>query len=120
VGYYQRAILNGRRVSAYRAFLHKALSRPNLEVRTNARASEVVLEGTRAVGVRYLRERGGPATLVRARREVILSGGTANTARLLQVSGIGPASCWAGWASPCGTSCAGWARTSATTTRRAS
>jgi choline dehydrogenase len=90
VGYYQRAILNGKRVSAYRAFLHGALKRPNLDLRTNARACEVVLEGTRATGVRYLRERGGVATLVRARREVILSGGTANTARLLQVSGIGP------------------------------
>ncbi len=90
VGYYQRAILNGRRVSAYRAFLHGALARRNLELRTNARASEIVLEGKRAVGVRYGRARGGPATEVRARREVILSGGTANTARLMQVSGIGP------------------------------
>jgi choline dehydrogenase len=91
VGYFQRAILNGRRVSAYRAFLHKALARPNLDLRTEARACEIVLEGKRAVGVRYLRARGGTPTEVRARREVILCGGTANTARLLQVSGIGPA-----------------------------
>jgi choline dehydrogenase len=91
VGYFQRAILNGRRVSAYRAFLHKALGRPNLDLRTEARACEIVLEGKRAVGVRYLRARGGEPIEVRARREVILSGGTANTARLLQVSGIGPA-----------------------------
>ena len=91
VGYFQRAILNGRRVSAYRAFLHKALARPNLDLRTEARACEIVMEGKRAVGVRYLRARGGQPTEVRARREVILCGGTANTARLLQVSGIGPA-----------------------------
>jgi choline dehydrogenase len=91
VGYFQRAILNGRRVSAYRAFLHQALARPNLDLRTEARACEIVTEGKRAVGVRYLRERGGAPTEVRARREVILCGGTANTARLLQVSGIGPA-----------------------------
>lgn len=90
VGYFQRAILKGKRVSAYRAFLHGALSRPNLSLRTNARASTIVLEGKKAVGVRYLSERGGAATEVRARREVILSGGTANTARLMQVSGIGP------------------------------
>ncbi len=50
-----------------------------------------MLEAGRATGVRYLRERGGVASAVRARREVILSSGTANTARLLQVSGIGPA-----------------------------
>jgi choline dehydrogenase len=91
VGYFQRAILNGRRVSAARAFLKPAMSRPNLEVRTNARAAAVLFEGRRAVGVRYLHERGGPAREVRARREVILSAGTVNTARLLQVSGVGPA-----------------------------
>lgn len=91
VGYFQRAILNGKRVSAYRAFLHGALSRPNLSLRTNARACEIILDGKRAVGVRYLGTRGGISTEVRARREVILCGGTANTARLMQVSGIGPA-----------------------------
>ena len=90
VGYFQRAILNGRRVSAARAFLKPAMSRPNLDVRTNARASAVVLEGKRAVGVRYLLERGGTPREVHARREVIVSAGTVNTARLLQVSGIGP------------------------------
>jgi choline dehydrogenase len=91
VGYYQRAIRNGRRVSAARAFLKPAMARQTLEVRTNARASAVILEGKRAVGIRYLHERGGQPREVRARREVILSAGTVNTARLLQVSGIGPA-----------------------------
>lgn len=91
VGYFQRAIEKGRRVSAARGFLKPAMARPNLEVRTNARASQVVLEGKRAVAIRYQAQRGGPAREVRARREVILSGGTVNTARLLQVSGIGPA-----------------------------
>ena len=92
VGYFQRAIHNGRRVSAARAFLKPARSRRNLEVRTQARASGIVLEGHRAAGVRYLHERGGAERVVRARQEVVVSAGTANTARLLQVSGIGPAS----------------------------
>jgi choline dehydrogenase len=91
VGYFQRAILKGRRVSAARAFLKPAMTRGNLEVRTNARASTILFEGKRAVGVRYLREHGGEARDVKARREVILCAGTVNTARLLQVSGIGPA-----------------------------
>ena len=90
VGYFQRAIRNGRRVSAARAFLKPAMRRPNLEVRTNARASAILFEGKRAVGIRYLAARGAPAREVRARREVILSAGTVNTARLLQVSGVGP------------------------------
>lgn len=90
VGYFQRAILNGRRISAARAFLHPALKRPNLELRTNARASAILFEGRRAVGVRYLATRSAPPREVWARREVILSAGTVNTARLLQVSGVGP------------------------------
>jgi choline dehydrogenase len=91
VGYFQRAIQNGRRVSAARAFLRPALERRNLELRTNARASRILFDGKRATGVQYLTGRGGTPRTVRARREVILSSGTVNTARLLQVSGVGPA-----------------------------
>lgn len=91
VGYYQRTIHKGRRVSAAVAFLRPALTRPNLELRTEARASRIIFEGRRAVGIRYLAARGAPPREVRARREVILSAGTVNTARLLQVSGVGPA-----------------------------
>ena len=91
VGYFQRAIERGFRVSAARAFLAPARSRAGLDVRTNARATGIVFEGKRAVGVRYATERGGPQHEVRARREVILSSGTVNTARLLQISGVGPA-----------------------------
>jgi choline dehydrogenase len=92
VGYFQRAIHRGVRVSAARAFLHPAMRRRGrLEVRTNARASRILFEGRRAVGVRYLAARDAPPREVRARREVILSAGTVNTARLLQVSGVGPA-----------------------------
>src|SRR4051794_20953595 len=90
VGYFQRTILKGRRVSAARAFLRPAMSRRSIDVRTNARASRVLFEGKRAVGVRYVQARGGPAREVRARREVILAAGTVNTARLLQISGVGP------------------------------
>ena len=90
VGYYQRTIRNGRRVSAARAFLKPARGRPNLDIRTNARAQAILLDGTRAVAVTYLQKRGGSSRTVHARREVILSAGTVNTARLLQVSGIGP------------------------------
>ncbi len=90
VGYYQRTIYKGRRVSAAVAFLRPALRRGQVEVRTNARASGIILDGKRAVGIRYLTEQGGVPHEVRARREVIISAGTVNTARLLQISGIGP------------------------------
>ena len=89
-GYYQRWIEGGRRVSAARAFLRPAMRRGNLAVRTRAHAVAIVLEGRRAVGVRHAHEPGAAVQEVRARREVIISGGSANSPKLLQISGIGP------------------------------
>src|SRR5260221_6256231 len=80
VSYVQRIIQNGRRMSAARGYLHPAMKRPNLTVRTHAHATNLVFEGKRAVGVRYLKGgRGGTPIEVRATREVILSGGAVNT-----------------------------------------
>jgi choline dehydrogenase len=91
VSYAQRTINNGRRVSAATAFLHPAMKRPNLTVLTHAHATSLMLEGKRAVGVRYTKGgRGGTPWEVRARSEVIVAGGTYNTPQLLQLSGIGP------------------------------
>jgi choline dehydrogenase len=91
VSYAQRTIANGRRVSAATAFLRPAMGRPNLTVLTHAHATGLILEGKRAAGVRYAQGgRGGTLREVRARREVILSGGAYNTPQLLQLSGIGP------------------------------
>ncbi len=90
VGYYQRWIHDGRRISSARAFLRSAMKRRNLEIRINAQAVAVMLEGKRAVGVRYARGPGYPLQNVRARKEVILCGGAANSPKLLQLSGIGP------------------------------
>src|SRR5260370_20680203 len=91
VSYVQRIIENGRRKSAARGYLHPAMSRKNLTVRTNAHATSIVLEGKRAGGVRYRkRGRDGAPGEGRAAKEVILSGGAVNSPQLLQVSGIGP------------------------------
>ena len=48
---FDRTIHRGRRVSAARAYLHPALSRPNLEVRCRAFVDRVVFGGSRATGV---------------------------------------------------------------------
>src|ERR1700744_1318784 len=91
-GYFQRAIYRGWRHSAARVFLHPARASGRLDVRTDARAAQVLFEGKRAVGVQYIDDRDRTTQrIVRARREVILSCGTANTAKLLQISGVGPA-----------------------------
>ena len=90
VSYAQRTIHNGRRVSAATAFLRPALGRGNLAVRTHAHATGIIFDGRRAVGVRYTKGgRDGAAREVRARKEVILSGGAYNSPQLLQLSGVG-------------------------------
>ena len=82
-------IRNGRRNSTADAYLRPALARPNLKVITGALAERVLIEGNRAVGVAF--RQAGASHEVRARREVILSGGAINSPQLLLLSGIGPA-----------------------------
>ncbi|NMM06760.1 GMC family oxidoreductase N-terminal domain-containing protein [Polaromonas sp.] len=90
-GYYQRMIHRGRRVSASRAFLRPAVSRRNLDIRTNAQVTRILSEGGTATGVEYLHGDRAPTTTVRARKEVIVCAGAINTPKLLQLSGFGPA-----------------------------
>lgn len=89
VGYYHVNQKRGRRWSAARGFLKPILGRPNLSVIDTARATKVLVEAGRAVGVAF--ERGGETHVARAAREVVLSAGAIATPHLLQLSGIGPA-----------------------------
>ncbi|HEX2510382.1 MAG TPA: GMC family oxidoreductase N-terminal domain-containing protein, partial [Microvirga sp.] len=82
-------IVDGRRCSAARAYLAPVRSRVNLAVRTGHQATRILFEDRRAVGVEFA-TRGGRTT-VRARREVIVCGGTANSPQLLMLSGVGEA-----------------------------
>ncbi len=91
VNYCQRTIENGRRQSVARSFLRPIRKQKNIEIRTNAQATAVLIANGEAVGVEYLQNR-RQTKRVTARREVILSCGSINTARLLLLSGIGPAS----------------------------
>jgi choline dehydrogenase len=89
VGYYQRYIENGWRVSAARAFVRPIANKRNLDIRTRAQAIAVLFQGKRSTGVAFTEGPGHPVREVKARREVIISAGTANTAKLLQLSGVG-------------------------------
>ncbi len=86
-GYYQLTVKNGLRQSAAVAYLHPAMSRPNLKVETRALARRVVMQGRKATGVEYAHD--GRVVRATARREVILAGGAINSPQLLQLSGIG-------------------------------
>jgi choline dehydrogenase len=89
VGRYQVTQWRGARWSAADAYLRPALKRPNLTVRTEAQATRILWEGTRAAGVEYAQD--GRQIAVRAQREVILSAGAVNSPHLLMLSGVGPA-----------------------------
>ena len=85
----QYSIRNGRRSSAAAAYLKPALKRRNLTVETGALTTRVLMQGTKATGVEYLRN--GQTIRATAEKEVILSGGAFNTPQILMLSGIGPA-----------------------------
>ena len=80
---------NGQRCSAAAAYLHPVMNRPNLTVITGAHARCIVFEGTTAVGVQYQHK--GAVHEVRAKSEVVLSGGAFHSPQLLMLSGVGPA-----------------------------
>jgi choline dehydrogenase len=86
-GHYQMTIKSARRNSAARAFLRPAMKRANLSVVTGAQVTKVIFEGRRAIGVEYIKD--GQRQTLRARAEVILSGGAINSPQLLELSGIG-------------------------------
>jgi choline dehydrogenase len=90
VSMFQVTQSSGARFSAADAYLRPALTRPNLEVRTNVTVLGVELDGDRATGVRLGARRGG-VEVVRAEREVLLSAGSIGSPQLLLLSGIGPA-----------------------------
>ena len=88
VGFMQHSIKNGRRHSAFVAFVKPVLNRPNLTVRTDCLVEKVLFDGRTAIGV-AVREKGA-RTAYSANREVILSGGAINSPQLLMLSGVGP------------------------------
>jgi choline dehydrogenase len=88
VGSYQLTVRRMRRCSAALAFLRPAMKRPNLKVEIRAFAQRVLFDGKRAVGLEFMQN--GVLRRVRARAELLLSGGSLLSPQLLQLSGVGP------------------------------
>jgi choline dehydrogenase len=90
-GPFDRNIHNARRISAARAYLHPAMGRKNLKVRTHAFVNRVLFDGNRAVGVEVAKGSNGFGGVERIEAgEVILCGGSINSPQLLLLSGVGP------------------------------
>ena len=87
IGMSQVTITKGRRQSTAFCYLDRARGRANLQIDQGAIAESLILEGKRCVGVRY--SLNGEKREARATREVIVSGGSINSPKLLELSGIG-------------------------------
>jgi choline dehydrogenase len=108
-GWHHINVENGRRYGTLAAFLEPALNRPNLTLRTNAQAMQLMFQDQRCVGVTYRQEAPTQPTgesrrvgggnrdsevepgvqTVRAGREVIVCAGAIESPKLLLLSGIG-------------------------------
>lgn len=88
-GLVQGTVDEGRRMSTAKAFLLPIKDSRNLYVMKSTRADAVLLDGTRAVGVRVTLK-DGRSIDVNASKEVILSAGSIASPQLLMLSGIGP------------------------------
>lgn len=84
----QANIRGGRRESGVTAFINPIRRRPNLRIMTRALVTRILFEDKRAVGLEVNVE--GSVRRLRARREVVLAGGTIGSAQILLLSGIGP------------------------------
>jgi choline dehydrogenase len=94
VGYFEVNQRAGWRWNTVKAFLRPAAGRPNLEVRTGAQVTRLLLErasdgGLRCAGCEVLTPQG--LQTVTARGEVLLAAGAIGSPQLLQLSGLGPA-----------------------------
>ncbi|MEZ5099918.1 MAG: GMC family oxidoreductase [Thermoleophilia bacterium] len=76
------------RMGTLTTYVRRARPRPNFEVRGNALVDRVLLDGGRAVGVRYV-DRDGSVVDVEA-GEVVVAGGAYGSPSVLLRSGIGP------------------------------
>ena len=83
----QQTVFRGMRHSTATQYLAPARSRANLTILSGAEAVSLILEGRRCAGVRY--QHRGALQEVHAGREVIVCGGTVNSPKLLEHSGIG-------------------------------
>ncbi len=89
VGSYQLTLQGGWRASAAKAFLRPALARPELTVHTRAQVTRLIFEGSRAVGVEWIKN--GKSEQARCQGDIVLAAGALQSPQLLQLSGIGPA-----------------------------
>ncbi len=88
VGYFQQTAKDGKRCSASFAYYHPVKSRQNLKLFSRVKATKVILNTNKAVGVSIIENR--IEQVISVKKEVIVSCGTVASPQLLMLSGIGP------------------------------
>ncbi|HEY9303872.1 MAG TPA: GMC family oxidoreductase N-terminal domain-containing protein [Mycobacterium sp.] len=89
ISVFQQTVRDGVRYSSSRGYLANR-ELPSLRVQTKTHVCRVVIEKGRAVGVEVIDAKGG-AQIIRAAKEVVVSGGVIGSPQILMLSGIGPA-----------------------------
>ena len=70
---------------------YENVRRPNYHLLTGSKVNKILLQGTKAYGVRFTSvANGGVTTSIRANKEVILAAGAIHTPQIMQLSGLGP------------------------------
>lgn len=87
VGLRQYTIKDGRRHSAYNAFIEPVRQRRNLTILSGTHVARVLINNGEATGVEVLQ--GGQRRALLAAREVILSAGALASPQILMLSGLG-------------------------------
>ncbi|EDR06631.1 uncharacterized protein LACBIDRAFT_299608 [Laccaria bicolor S238N-H82] len=95
LGWIQSSIGGGKRSSSATSYLAAAINRPNVHVLINAQVTKLLHTGSLSAvpsfrAVQFARKPGAPQTVVKARKEIILSAGSIGTPQILLLSGIGP------------------------------
>lgn len=88
-GWHHLDMRDGKRGGVLTSYLEPAVRREGVTLRTGARATRLVVEHGRCVGVEYVT--GGRTEVVRAEAEVIVACGAIESPKLLMLSGLGPA-----------------------------
>jgi choline dehydrogenase-like flavoprotein len=77
----------GKRSYTARGYYQANEHRPNLKVVTESVVAKIVLENGQATGVQFIT--GGQKHTVKAKREVVVAGGSIGSPQILELSGIG-------------------------------
>uniref|UniRef100_K1RLQ5 L-sorbose 1-dehydrogenase n=1 Tax=Magallana gigas TaxID=29159 RepID=K1RLQ5_MAGGI len=86
--YGRETVSKGDRWSTAIAFLRPAMNRPNLHVSIDSYVTKILIENKKAAGISFIKD--NVKHVVKANKEVIISGGAVNSPQLLMLSGIGP------------------------------